>query len=191
MTKIHVSKSLSTTYHHTFLNVWHEYRNMQLCMCVFICVHASWWMCVFVLPAAPNISSRASSLMVSGEWSEDTRTHPGSHLYPISPNAINLTHSTPRPPPTHPPTPPTPATSLFPPTTSVSWHSPALILAWHRASTQIWSLIRLLYLLVFTIPPPGSSPPAVVSSVPLIYECGRRSLRYHATRLRFSLGRLI
>lgn len=45
------------------------------------------YICIFVnvsLPAAPTISSRASSLMVSGEWSEDTWTHPSSYLYPTS-----------------------------------------------------------------------------------------------------------
>lgn len=37
------------------------------------------------LPAAPTISSRASSLMVTSEWSEDTWSHPGLFLYTASP----------------------------------------------------------------------------------------------------------
>lgn len=42
--------------------------------------------CISVsLPAAPTISSRASSLMVSGECSEDTYGHAVPYLYPSSP----------------------------------------------------------------------------------------------------------
>ena len=63
--------------HHSSHRQLFSYMSKNVCVLVSLSISVS-------LPAAPIISSRASSLMVSSDWSEDTWTHLGTYLYPTS-----------------------------------------------------------------------------------------------------------
>lgn len=106
------------------------------------------------LPAAPTISSTTSSLMVCGERSGDTWTHPSSYLCSTSPLC----------------SPTLPLPSLFLLTLSASSHSN--LTSWCQVSTRIYSLIRLLFSCLPTPAPSCHKPCGYVICAP--YLCKPR-----------------